>query len=282
MRTRILIVLLTSLFASQLDAQTLLYRISGNELPGSSYLYGTMHVADDRVFQFNDSVIPAFESCDAFAMEMLMDELNIMSSLSRMMMEENTLSDFYTDEEYQSIKDYFRDSLKMPILMFERVKPMFVMGLIQLNSFGVEKGLPLDLWFAEKAKTDSMSTHGLESADEQFDAMDAIPLEDQAEYLLEAILGDTTGAGQAEMDKLLEFYIDGQLDSLQHMSTYSDLGPDFEKSLVIKRNKFMVKRMIPLLEEARTFVAVGALHLPGKDGIITLLRDKGYTVEPVY
>lgn len=52
--------------------------------------------------------------------------------------------------------------------------------------------------------------------------------------------------------------------------------PDF--LLIHERNARMLKRLLPILSEGRAFVAVGALHLPGDDGLIALLRTSGYSL----
>ena len=56
----------------------------------------------------------------------------------------------------------------------------------------------------------------------------------------------------------------------------------FTSQVVVNRNRRMLERMQPRLREGNAFIAVGALHLPGKDGLLTLLRNKGYRVSPVY
>ncbi|HEY7840695.1 MAG TPA: TraB/GumN family protein [Gammaproteobacteria bacterium] len=52
--------------------------------------------------------------------------------------------------------------------------------------------------------------------------------------------------------------------------------------LLTGRNRIMVERMLPLVESGDAFVAVGAMHLPGADGILALLRERGFTIERVY
>ena len=56
----------------------------------------------------------------------------------------------------------------------------------------------------------------------------------------------------------------------------------FTSEVVVNRNRRMLERIQPRLREGNAFIAVGALHLPGKDGLLTLLRNKGYRVSPVY
>ena len=55
----------------------------------------------------------------------------------------------------------------------------------------------------------------------------------------------------------------------------------FQETLIVNRNYVMVERMLPILESRSALVAVGALHLPEETGIVTLLRNEGYTVSPL-
>jgi uncharacterized protein YbaP (TraB family) len=60
------------------------------------------------------------------------------------------------------------------------------------------------------------------------------------------------------------------------------LAEDFQRRLVDDRNQRMVERMQPYLQQGKAFVAVGALHLPGKTGLLERLQQQGYTVTRVY
>jgi uncharacterized protein YbaP (TraB family) len=55
----------------------------------------------------------------------------------------------------------------------------------------------------------------------------------------------------------------------------------FEQRVILDRNKVMAERAAPILDSGNVFMAVGALHLPGKDGVIELLRQQGFTVTAV-
>jgi len=60
------------------------------------------------------------------------------------------------------------------------------------------------------------------------------------------------------------------------------LADDFQRRLVDDRNQHMAERVQPYLRQGKAFVAVGALHLPGKTGLLERLQQQGYTVTPVY
>ena len=61
----------------------------------------------------------------------------------------------------------------------------------------------------------------------------------------------------------------------------AEAGQEFIESLIVRRNHTMTERADPLLRAGNTLIAVGALHLPGPEGIVSLIRRRGYKVTPV-
>ena len=78
---------------------------------------------------------------------------------------------------------------------------------------------------------------------------------------------------------MMKYYTKGDLENLLIFSNDTEMGTEFERALIIDRNHRMADRMVPLMEAQSTFVGVGALHLPGEEGVINLLRKKGYSVQ---
>ena len=96
---------------------------------------------------------------------------------------------------------------------------------------------------------------------------------------MDVVNGEDDGQGEKEMKKMLKYYMKGDLEMLEKLAAEADLGNEFETALIVERNHRMAERLIPLIKEKSTFIAVGALHLPGEEGVIKLLRKEGYTVE---
>jgi uncharacterized protein YbaP (TraB family) len=86
------------------------------------------------------------------------------------------------------------------------------------------------------------------------------------------------------MEDLLALYLEGDLDGLYRHYVASTQDADagffgyFNDAILVRRNRRMIERALPLLEEGGVFVAVGALHLAGPDSMLVLLRDAGYAV----
>ncbi len=284
----LLFVLFVNLSIGQNQYNSLFWEISGNGLKKKSYLYGTFHTKDQRVFEFSKNVKKAFKKADIYAMELNMDSIDQSAVMQSMLMDSNlTLNDLLTEEEYNRVNRFFLDSLGMPLFMLRRLQPMMVAQMISLKDLNSEQENALDLYWFTLAKKQKKQCVGLEKMEEQTNAIKSIPVREQAKQLLEAV--DNYGKkeeGSFDVEQMLEVYRSGNLDSLTALteSVYDDsLGglSQFNENFIYSRNSKMADRAEQYFKKGSVFVAVGAAHLPGEKGVIELLRNKGYKVVPL-
>jgi uncharacterized protein len=121
---------------------------------------------------------------------------------------------------------------------------------------------------------------GIETIAEQLHAVDLIPLKEQAHMLLEETVKPDSGG--MDMNDLLDVYKSGNLDSLYSMYRKGELSNEFNKALITDRNHRMADRIDSIAHTKSIFVAIGALHLPGPEGVLNLLRGKGYQTTPLF
>ena len=134
----------------------------------------------------------------------------------------------------------------------------------------------------QEAKDADKKIKGLETMNYQLEIFDKIPYKMQAKQLYEMIArsGDTTGGN--DLVALTNAYKSQQLEKLEQMTTKDDMGiKNFTDLLLYNRNENWAKKLGGLMPDHSLVVAVGAGHLPGKRGVINLLRQAGYKVEPV-
>ena len=261
---------------------SLFWEISGNGLTEHSYLYGTMHTQDDRAFQFKDGVMEAFNQAEIYAMELNMDSVDQEGLLSKLIMDSvYSLKTLLTANEYKIVSDFFRDSLGQPLFMFEKMQPLFTSQMVTLRDLDAQQTDALDIYFFKEAKKQKKQTIGLEKTIEQIDAFSAIPYEMQAKSLVEAVK-DYGKEEDLDMDTMIKYYVEGNLDKLLEMTTkdedHEEMSKIFNDIFLVKRNYNMADRAEPYIKKGSSFIAIGAAHLPGKEGVIELLRKKGYKV----
>lgn len=262
---------------------SLFWEISGNGLTEPSYLYGTMHTQDERVFQFKEGVMDAFNHAEIYAMELNVDSIDQVALLSKLIMDStHSLKTLLTESEYTMVSDFFRDSLRQPLFLFEKMQPLFTAQMVSLRDLEAQQADALDIYFFKEAKKQKKQTIGLEKTMEQIDAFSAISYELQAKGLVDAVR-DYGKEGELDMDAMMKYYVEGNLDKLLEMTTEYDeedeeMSKIFNDVFLVKRNHNMADRAEPFIKKGSTFIAVGAAHLPGEEGIIELLRKKGYKV----
>jgi uncharacterized protein len=261
---------------------SLFWEISGNGLKESSFLYGTMHTQDERAFQFKEGVMDAFNHAEIYAMELNMDSVDQVALLSKLIMDSTySLKTLLTEDEYTIVSDFFRDSLGQALFMFEKMQPLFTTQMVTLRDLEAQQADALDIYFFKEAKKQKKQTIGLEKTIEQIDAFSSISYELQAEGLVDAVK-NYGNEDELDMDAMMKYYVEGNLDKLLEMTTdpreNAEMAKIFNDVFLVKRNYNMAERAEPFIKKESTFIAVGAAHLPGEEGIIELLRKKGYKV----
>jgi len=255
------------------------------EAPGAapSHLFGTLHSSDPRILTLPCPVQRAFDGAASYTMEMIMNGSGIVSMAEAM---------FFSDG--QTLKQVLGEALYRETLAavglesaqaagLNNMKPWAVMMLLSSPRQGA--GLPLDFALQLQATLANKPTHGLESLPEQIEVFNGMRLEDQV-----VLLRDTVQARRllpAVMEELTRVYLKRDLAGLvalseKYQSNDAHVHRDLMDRLLTRRNHNMAKRLGERLKEGNAFVAVGALHLPGEQGLLRLLTDAGYRVSPVY
>ena len=263
---------------SQGEYQSLFWEISGNGLKDTSYLYGTMHSQDSRIFQFKDGVEAAFNNSDIYAMELNIDSIDQSKIISALIMKNDvSLDKLLSKKEYSIVEKFYSDSLSMQLFLFNKMQPLYTAQLLTLKQMGNQEQDALDIYFFSLAKQQNKIALGLETMEEQLSAFSSIPYKLQAKELLNAVENYSNN----DFSNLMDLYLEENLDeilTLQKGEANDKLNKIIIKELLNKRNINLANRSIPLIEKASTFIAIGAAHLPGEDGVIEILRKKGYTV----
>ena len=269
-------------FIKQKNNNTLLWQVSGNGLKHPGFLFGTFHLMCKEDIHFSNQLKEAIKSSDEIYMELDMDDPStLLSAMLYMNMKDGKkLADLYTPEEYNKLQTYFADSLNTPIMLLQRAKPYFLVALLYPKMMNCPSPAGVEEELLKIAKEDKKEIKGLETMQFQASVFDSIPYEWQAKELLKNI--DSFSVYKKEFDEMIILYKSQQLDSMQNMLVKSEFGSEEYKDLLLNdRNKKWVKELKEIMKNESVFVAVGAGHLTGEYGLISLLKKEGYTVEPL-
>jgi uncharacterized protein YbaP (TraB family) len=284
---RVSIPVLLTLFSLPTFAQskwpnTLLWRITGKGLEKPSYLYGTMHLQDKRLFQFGDSLYNAMEKTDGFAMEIdaneYMDSVianSIKEAEKELLLKKQKvkLNRRKLSKSADSLLQSF--GIKGDVATKKDLKKIRDRRLSDLMHQG-EMPTIVDAYLLGMAKRMKKWTGGIEDVNDQLNLSDELggSLEPEAVLLPEDVF-------KGSIEQMIKVYLLQDLDKIDEISNRSYSGEDKDLMLT-NRNVKMAFRMDSLSHQRSMFFAVGAAHLPGDSGVISLLRGNGYTVEPVY
>jgi uncharacterized protein YbaP (TraB family) len=267
------------------EEKSLCWEISGNGLSKPSYLFGTIHLIPKKDLVISDNARKAFETCSTLAMEVDLEmdkETKEKVANSTIIPDNKTVEDLLTKEEWEYLQKYMKDSADMSgikITIFKRVKPFYLSSIILKEMISDEESY--EETFGKMADKRKMKKVGLELITEQLALLDSVPMEQQVKSLMEGISNGKSP--KREYQKLINIYKNQDLNGMSIMMKEEAPGIDqFEERFLNRRNRNWIPKMEEMAKKESTFFAVGAGHLGGDQGVISLLRKKGYTVKPIY
>jgi uncharacterized protein len=261
---------------------TLLWEVSGKKLAAPSYLFGTFHLICKDDIPFGVQLKTAVQSVKEIYMELDMDDpATMMGGLFLMNMKnDTTLKKLYSEAEYKKVDVFFKDSLRIPLAMFQKMKPFFLMAMLYPKMLPCKTMSGVEQELMKLAKENKKEIQGLETMAFQAAVFDSIPYQKQAKELLKAI--DSLQAYKKYFDTMVQVYKKQGLKEIQNMFTQSEFGMAENQDILLdKRNKNWVEQLKEIMKKESVFVAVGAGHLVGEMGLIELLRKEGYTLRPI-
>ena len=245
----------------------------------AGYLFGTIHSDDARVTDFPPALIQGLLSSQMLLMETLPPPDG-----SVFFSKQGTLADGLTPQELENALQQ-AEARGMLNSMAIRMKP-WLLALVLATPKGPSP-FSQDMQLYALADQRGLQVHALETADEHFTSLDALSGDDQL-ALLRAVLAQSEEQKEQAFEQLIAVYLAG--DSAKILETDEklsarDLPPGlWEKMraiLIDRRNALMTSRILERIGEGKVFVAVGAAHLPGEQGIVRRLRAAGYRLTPM-
>lgn len=263
-----------------------------------SHLFGTMHVSDPGTVALS----PEAEAAHADASTVIIETTDMLDPAAAsaaigarpdlmFFMDGSNLLDLLPDEDEPAVERALAERGSSLVAM-KAFQPWMVMAQLSIPACATanpEAGLDIALATAARDRGDRIA--GLETMEEQLTAITSMPIDLQVEALVDAArLGEGVDDLYATMSAL---YREGEIGAIwpvlnaaselllgeAQSAAETEAMVKLEQALVIERNYRMAERAVPYLKEGGAFVAVGALHLPGEEGLVELLRGRGFEVE---
>jgi uncharacterized protein len=269
--------------------KSLLWKVSGNGLTEPSYLFGTYHLLGDKFLTEVPEIQKSFAEAKGVVVETLIDSSKLQGIMMKSMMTEKKISTLISPEDFKLVSDELKRLSGYDLAMLDRFKPAQVNALImvmsaqQLHADVLTKysGIPLDVYFATEGKKQNKVVTPFETMEEQFTMLlDHFPVEEQAKQLVEAVRQKDFNANVGT--DMVKLYLAKDLDGLHTlMESYPQELTGNMDYMLKDRNANWMNVLPALMKSGSQFIAVGAAHLTGPDGLLTLLKKQGYTLTPV-
>ena len=263
------------------NGNSLLWKVEGDGIK-TSYFFGTMHMINEAYYNFSDGLKERIENSESIIMEI--DGMpNPLTTFQLMSLDSGTVHDYFTPEQLVNLLAFMDIELGISPQEFDQtygsMKPFFLMQTISQNYFE-PTAKSYDLEIMGIAGTNDIPILGLETIEEQLGFFDQIPTDKMADLVMTSI-EDYEKEGK-DMIKLMEFYSKQKVDKLiPLLQKQSPEFMEFTDIFLYNRNKAWVPKIEEEMTNKTCFVAVGAGHLFGPDGLIDLFEKKGYTLTAV-
>lgn len=259
----------------------LLWKLSRNG-SSASFLFGTIHVADEKIVNLPAPVSEALDHSGTFVMEVVPDPEQVLQMFDLMYFNDEQRLDGLLSKSIYARTVEILSSYNLPEESIAAMKPW---AAYLTMSYPPDMRSVLDVELLEKAQEQGAQVHGLESLEEQGGVFNDMGLDDQLQLLTDAVCHYDTATEDFERMKTL--YLNRDLKGLyeygQHFGFEDNtLYEKMTERLLTSRNQTMAERMLPYLEDGGAFVAIGAMHLPGENGVLETLKRDGFEIERVY
>ena len=255
--------------------ESLLWEISGNGLSKSSYLYGTIHMICGNDYLLSDKTKKAFTASDNLVLEVNLSDPKELSVAQQLAYGKEPLSKTLSPEQLNDLDALLQKRTGMTVKQVDKFSLMTVMSLITMKSFGCVDIKSYEMEFIAMAKESDKSVTGFETLQSQMDFLSKGYSDAEMITMLQESNDDTT-------KKMVQNYIQENLPELyKDITAPKVMNENAKKWLLDVRNENWVVKMPDMMKDKSTFFAVGAAHLLDEQGVINLLRKKGYIVKPI-
>jgi len=249
-----------------------------------NWVLGTMHSEDPRLLEWPEALMKALGEANRLALELVPDVEMLERMQQAMRFDDDRLQNVLGAELYRQVVEILTTKYGLTEPAVDRMKPWAV--ALTLATPPPETGMFMDLMLSFRARGAGLDVVALETIDEQIDFLSRIPLADQVS-LIRRTAADHDRYHEV-FESLIQAYLSGDLARLEAISARQMEGLDehiirhFNEVGIVERNQRMIERSEAWLAEGGLVIAVGALHLPGEHGLLALLRERGWKLEPIY
>jgi uncharacterized protein YbaP (TraB family) len=263
---------------------SILWEVSGNGLKTPSYLLGTLKFIGVKEFIFPKEFKEKMDQCKIFAIEDQVDhkaQMEINKALH--FPKGKSLATELTPDDYAKLVAFMEKEFRIPKAKFEKDLGKLIPLALSINMTRMALGEEVKYYDIElllTAKKEKLKTYSLEPIKREAEAIQSFPMEEQKKALMETVANFEQQ--KAEYLQLEAAFDANDLDKIFALTLHpTEDHPDFVEAFYTKRNLEWMPKIEKMMNDKPAFITVGITHLEGTQGLLALLRGKGYTLTPV-
>jgi uncharacterized protein YbaP (TraB family) len=281
LRTALVLFILVTASGAQAESSVW----AANSSKATVYLAGSFHMLRESDYPLPAEFFTAYQDSHKIIFEVPPGEMEKLENAEKFLSaaiysDGTTLKEHITSEAYAKAESFCNEQ-NYPIAQYRLFKPTFfvmTLTILEMNKIGADPQKGVDYFFKQKALSDGKATGSLETMEEQIRLLASIDANVGSDQILEAI--DELKQVDAKLSEIIAAWRKGdeiKMEALyiQGLKSY----PKLYQTLIVSRNNKWVKDIEGFLNTSgNTMVVVGAAHLAGADGLVNLLRKRGYKV----
>jgi uncharacterized protein len=256
----------------------MLWKIYKNDPEVCHYLFGTMHTSTQEAYTFAALAKKYISKTSLYAGEMDLNQAQGYHLTSYFLLKDGTnFSTLYKPKQYDKYRKIVLKALGFDLYQLEQYTPFYITNFMVNLFLPKDNSEPLDHYLWNYARAEGKQLSGVESLSDQIRILESIPLAYQVKVFKDHMKNISTM--KSKILKLNKMYERCDLKSLMN-ATKKSLG-SIRKLMLYERNEAMTMSIIKLFNTKPSFVSVGVAHIPGKKGILSLLRQEGYKIQKI-
>jgi uncharacterized protein len=268
--------------------KTLLWEVSGKGLAKPSYLFGTIHTGCAKNLVLSARQKEAIAKSQQLYLEIDLNDSSIFIGAGALMLMPGgqSLRDVLTGAEYYKVKNFFEGRRRIPMWTLVNIRPFYLASMVGTSQSSTTRCATdsRENFLMRAAKKHNLDVHGLETAEEVNEVQNSVPMRDEVALLIQAI--DNYGKPSNETKQLYKLYDQQDIAALHRLIAEDPTNSPSERvmwqALLDRRNRMWIPNMRRAMATKPTFFGVGAGHLGGEVGLISLLEAEGYQVRPIF
>ena len=258
------------------------FKVTHQQLDQTAYVLGTMHLLCKDSFEMPETVYQALANSDQLIVEVDLTNSSELEAAKSAMFQQpsNYLQLHLNNKEYRQLEQQTQQQLGRPLSSLAPLRPLIISSLFLADYLPCEsETFSVDEAVIQHAVSNNKLVVGLESAKWQLELFDQVDLSEQVSALYELVTEKEVA--QHELINMADTYLSGNGKKLHEIMVAQDDFLGAAALFLDQRNQTWAQKLPQMLANKPSFIAVGAGHLYGEQGLLTLLIAQGYEITPI-